>query len=100
MNTFRPQHSPFRLVRIQMNEREIFIAALQYEDKLARATCVAEASGDDDALRERIEFLLKSYDEAGGFLKQPAEIPDATFIPDTLIDEVTESTEDIDWSAR
>ncbi len=56
-----------------MNERDIFIAALQKADPAERGAYLAETCGADDALRRRVEGLLEVYDRAGSFLEEPAE---------------------------
>ena len=49
-------------------EKEIFNDALELESPEARLGYVRGACGPDDALRERVETLLKAYDLAGGFI--------------------------------
>jgi WD40 repeat protein/serine/threonine protein kinase len=61
-----------------VNERELFMAALQMEDPAQRAGYVAEACGGDVALRQRIEALLKAFGAAGSFLQKPAADEGAT----------------------
>ena len=56
-----------------MTERDIFIAALQREDAIARAVFLGEVCGVDANLRLRIERLLRLHDDAGSFLQNPAE---------------------------
>ncbi len=58
-----------------MNERTIFIAALEKDDPAARADYLEETCRGDAALRERIDKLLRAHDEAGGILDRPAEQP-------------------------
>ena len=55
-----------------MNERELFLAAVELSDPGARALYLDNACAGDAALRARIEALLKSHEEAGNFLKKPA----------------------------
>jgi hypothetical protein len=55
-----------------MNERDLFIAALQQADRAKRAAFLDQACGADTALRGRLEVLLRAFDRAGGFLNQPA----------------------------
>jgi serine/threonine protein kinase len=54
-----------------MNERDIFIGALQHEDPGERRAYLAAACGTDSALRERVEGLLQVYGRAGSFLEKP-----------------------------
>src|SRR5687767_1160973 len=55
-----------------MNERSIFIAALERQSTPERAAFLDEACGLDAALRRRIEELLRSHVEAGTYLETPA----------------------------
>jgi serine/threonine protein kinase len=55
-----------------MNERSIFIAALEKQTSFERDAFLDEACGLDVALRRRIEHLLRSHVEAGTYLETPA----------------------------
>jgi regulation of enolase protein 1 (concanavalin A-like superfamily) len=55
-----------------MNQRDIFAAAVQIADRLARAAYLEQACGDDASLRQRVEILLRAHDSAGDFLARPA----------------------------
>ena len=55
-----------------MGERELFLAALELEDPRARASYLDQACSGDAALRARVEALLRSHEEAGTFLDEPA----------------------------
>src|SRR6516164_7178335 len=55
-----------------MNEREIFIGALQEESPAQRQAYLDKACGPDDFLRQRIESLLRDYEKAAGFLSSPS----------------------------
>ena len=55
------------------DEAAIFNAARHIEDPAARRRYVREACGDDDALAERVEALLRAHDEDTTFLAAPAE---------------------------
>jgi WD40 repeat protein len=72
-----------------MNERSIFLEALDIDDPAARAAYLDRACRDDPALRQRVERLLQAHAAAGDFLQaaviaaepptQPAPSPnDAT----------------------
>jgi eukaryotic-like serine/threonine-protein kinase len=61
-----------------MNERELFIAALQVEDPAGRSAYLGRACGADAALRQRVEALLEAFVQAGSFLQQPAADAGAT----------------------
>src|SRR5262245_5228054 len=55
-----------------MTERSIFIAALDIDDSKKQAAYVAEACGSDAGLRQRVEKLLRSHEQAGKFMEEPA----------------------------
>jgi len=55
-----------------MNEYDIFAAALEIPNAEDRKSYLDSACRDDEALRERIETLLRSHDAAGGLLESPA----------------------------
>jgi eukaryotic-like serine/threonine-protein kinase len=55
-----------------VNERSIFLAALDIDDPARRAAYVAEACGGNVALRGQVEELLRAHGHPGGFMKQPA----------------------------
>jgi serine/threonine protein kinase/tetratricopeptide (TPR) repeat protein len=61
-----------------MNERDIFIGALQSEDPGERRAYLDEACGDDQALRRRVEALLRVAEQAGSFLESPPPSPVGT----------------------
>ena len=54
-----------------MNERAIFMEALAKETPAQRSAYLAEACGADAALRQRVEALLTSHEQAGSFLNKP-----------------------------
>ena len=51
-----------------MNERSIFLEALEKNDPSDRTAFLDNVCAGDQALRQRIESLLKSHLEAGSFL--------------------------------
>src|SRR5262249_6373260 len=55
-----------------MNERSIFLGALDEEDPTRRSAFLDRACAGDAALRQRVEALLKCHGEAGGFLDKLA----------------------------
>jgi formylglycine-generating enzyme required for sulfatase activity len=55
-----------------MSERTIFLAALEKDDPAQRKAYLDEACAGDPALRERVELLLQSHEQAGSFLGRPA----------------------------
>jgi serine/threonine protein kinase len=68
-----------------MNEREIFIGALQEEYPAERQAYLDRACGTDIVLRRRVEGLLRDCERAAGFLSAPAPALVATL--DELIEE-------------
>jgi serine/threonine protein kinase/tetratricopeptide (TPR) repeat protein len=59
-----------------MNEREIFIGAIQRDDA-QRRQFVEEACGADQAMRRRVEDLLSVYERASAFPESPVARPEA-----------------------
>jgi WD40 repeat protein/serine/threonine protein kinase len=55
--------------------KAIFMAALDKSDPAERAAYVAQACGNDHALWERVEILLKANDDPGSFLNSPLADP-------------------------
>jgi eukaryotic-like serine/threonine-protein kinase len=55
-----------------MNERSLFIAALERNTPAEREAFLDEACAGDPALRVRVEALLASHQQAGDFLGKPA----------------------------
>ena len=55
-----------------MNERDIFMVALQREALADRRAYVAEACQGDEELRQGVEALLAAHERAGSFLASPA----------------------------
>ncbi len=49
----------------------IFLAAAELASDEERAAYLAEACGDDDEIRSRVEQLLKAHAEAGSFMDEP-----------------------------
>src|SRR5262245_24920637 len=54
-----------------MTEREIFLAALEREDAAERATYLDQTCGANASLRQRVEALLRSSEQAPGFMDVP-----------------------------
>src|SRR5262245_1768265 len=61
-----------------MNERDLFMAALQVEAAAERSAYLDRECAGDAALRQRVEVLLAAFEQAGSFLQQPAGDPVAT----------------------
>jgi serine/threonine protein kinase/tetratricopeptide (TPR) repeat protein len=55
-----------------MSERDIFLAALEIQDRTARDAWLSEQCGADAEMRRRIEELLQAHAAAGEFLEKPA----------------------------
>jgi hypothetical protein len=55
-----------------MNERSIFLEALDQADPTQWSAYLDKACAGDAALRQRVEALLKTHSEAGGFLDKLA----------------------------
>jgi WD40 repeat protein/tRNA A-37 threonylcarbamoyl transferase component Bud32 len=55
-----------------MTEEAVFAAMLERRTVAERATYLDEACAGDAALRRRVEALLQSHEEGGGFLETPA----------------------------
>src|SRR5437868_5923018 len=55
-----------------MSERDIFTAALQITDQAAQLAYLDEACAGDEAMRRRIEVLLRTHKKVGDYLEQPA----------------------------
>ena len=56
----------------------IYNAALQKGSEAQRSAYLDAVCGDDDALRARVEALLKAHEQVGDFLEVPAVDPNAT----------------------
>jgi len=56
----------------------LFCAALEKDSWAERSAFLAEACGDDSALRAHVEGLLSAHERVGSFLDVPAVDPDAT----------------------
>lgn len=55
-----------------MNEHDIFLAALEIDDPVARAAYLEQACSESDSLRQQVESLLASHARSGEFLNVPA----------------------------
>jgi hypothetical protein len=54
-----------------MNERDVFIDALQLPSPAARREFLNDACAGQDALRRQVESLLAAHDRVGQFLEEP-----------------------------
>ncbi|MGD9858378.1 MAG: protein kinase, partial [Planctomycetaceae bacterium] len=55
-----------------MNERSVFLAALEIADPAQRAAYLDATCGDDAAARRSVEELLAAHDQPGTFMTGPA----------------------------
>jgi serine/threonine protein kinase len=60
------------LAEVTMSERDLFIAALKFTEPAERAAWLDRQCHGDARLRERIDVLLKAFDQAGSLLENPA----------------------------
>src|SRR5688500_14133743 len=67
-------------------EESIFAQALAKASPLERAAFLDAACANDQALRERVEGLLRSHEEAGSFLRKPP-VPLSSTVDYQLISE-------------
>src|SRR5262245_12417161 len=76
-----------------MNERNIFIEALEMSDSAEQVAFLNRAYGNDAGLRRRVEALIKAHQAAGEFLEKPAvglavTIAGASRDPGNVVDEI------------
>jgi eukaryotic-like serine/threonine-protein kinase len=71
----------------------LFQAALEIESSQQRAAFLAQSCGEDVSLRNEVERLLRSHEQAGSFLEQPAPELSATLLPDMAVQERAASLE-------
>src|SRR5262245_35459596 len=57
-----------------LDEKAIFNAARQIDAPDARAEYLRQACGADSGLRERVQELLRAYEEQASFLESPAPV--------------------------
>jgi hypothetical protein len=57
-----------------MNERDVFIAAVNKPNGSERASYLDHACGDDGDLRERVEALLREHDRLARIIPIQSEI--------------------------
>jgi hypothetical protein len=64
-----------------MNERDLFIAALEIDGPAQRAAYLDQACGGDKELRKRLDVLLAAHDESGSLeppLQHDGDLSDHT----------------------
>ncbi|WLD15330.1 bifunctional serine/threonine-protein kinase/formylglycine-generating enzyme family protein [Planctellipticum variicoloris] len=60
-----------------MNERDIFLAAIEFADSAQRTDYVEQACGTDAALLAQVEALLKTHAQTSQFLETPVAANDS-----------------------
>jgi formylglycine-generating enzyme required for sulfatase activity/serine/threonine protein kinase len=76
-----------------MNERDIFLAAIEIADPARRASYVEQSCGTDARLRVQVEELLKTHAQSSQFLETPAVAPNSS-VAQTLVTETSHADED------
>src|SRR5205823_10665165 len=61
--------------------KDIFLKAVEQTGPPEREACLRQACGEDDALRHRVEVLLRRHDQANSILERPAFEPMAILAP-------------------
>jgi WD40 repeat protein/serine/threonine protein kinase len=64
----------------KLDEKAIFNVARQIDSPDARAEYLHQACGTDSGLRERVQELLRAYEEQGSFLETPPHVGSAPTI--------------------
>src|SRR5688572_8395504 len=77
-----------------MNERTVFLAALEIDDPERRAAYLREACGENADLRRSVEELFQANAAAGSFMDTPAATLDAA-----NLDGISESPISLDFLA-
>src|SRR5205809_1675827 len=88
--------SPATLARIQpamnqspSNAERVFAEAIELPRGEARARLVVERCGNDPALRDEVESLLRAHDGAGDFLNPPPPKPTSLIVPPVALAQST-----------
>ncbi|MCA9057385.1 MAG: serine/threonine protein kinase, partial [Planctomycetaceae bacterium] len=76
-----------------MNERDVFLAAIEIADPAERAAYVDQACSDDSKLRAQVEELLKTHAETSQFLETPAVATDSA-VARTILTDASDTDED------
>jgi len=64
-----------------MEQRDVFLAAIDRNDPDERRAYLDEACGTDNVLRAEVESLLRAHARAEGFLEPLVALPSAFFVP-------------------
>src|SRR5262245_14314421 len=67
-----------------MSERDIFAAAREMTDPVARSAYLDGACGGDTGLKSRVEALLRAHDQPDSLLDHPAAAPHGPALKTTL----------------
>ena len=70
-----------------MNERDIFLAAIEIANPADRAAYLDQACADNTELRAQVEELLRTHDETSQFLETPAMATDSAVDRTVLTDD-------------
>ena len=77
-----------------MNERDIFLAALEIAEPHQRAAYIDQACGADAQLRSEVQALLSAHERGPEFLETPAVAEDIAATR-TLVGEASELMDDV-----
>jgi serine/threonine protein kinase len=80
-----------------MTEETIFANALEKETPAERSAFLHQACGGDLALRQRVEALLRTHDQAGNFMERPAVEQLAAVPPAKLKDPAATQAESLQY---
>ncbi len=72
-----------------MNERTIFLEALEKDNPEQRSAFLDEVCGEDSELRQRVETLLEAHNDAGSFLEKTPEELDADSVSAQTVERST-----------
>lgn len=78
-----------------MNERDIFLAAIEISDQAERTAYIKQACGDDAKLRAQVDELLKTHEETSQFLETHAAAIDSVG-DQTILTNASDTDEDSD----
>jgi len=76
-----------------MNERDIFLAAIEIANPAERAAYLDQTCADNPELRAQVEELLRTHDETSQFLETPAVATDSA-VDRTVLTDDSDTDED------